>query len=146
MPITNAGCADLAQAMHPYVEAIPAYGGMRILDNAAVEVSVADDDPATLERFRRVYRDQDNPLQIPLVLRPVEYSYQQLLDAMARVDEARDLVAPFGAYISVMGPSVEMNRLRISLSRYTAAAADALYAEFGQIIFVDTEGCTVAPA
>lgn len=146
MPITNADCADLAKAMQPYGEAIPAYGGMRILDDAAVEVSVADDDPATLEGFRRVHRAQDNPLQIPLVLRPVEYSYQQLLDAMARVDEARALVAPFGAYISVMGPSVEMNRLRMSLSRYTTAAADALYAEFGQIIFVETKGRTVVRA
>jgi hypothetical protein len=76
----------------------------------------------------------------------VEYAYQQLLDAMPRVREGRELVAPFGVYISVMGPSHDINRIRITLSRYSKAAADALYAEFGDIIFVETRGATVAPS
>jgi hypothetical protein len=120
---------------------------MRILDDTAIEVCAAADDPDTLEAFRRVHRQQDNPLQIPLALRTVEYTYQQLLDAMPPVQrEARELLAPYGAYISTMGPSVDINRLRITLSRYSQDAAEVLNAKFGEIIFVETTAVTVVPA
>jgi hypothetical protein len=117
------------------------FGGLKITDDGAVEVSVVGTPTDALAAELAAASG------VAIRTRAAANSYGSLTSLTRRIDDAADGLRQRGIDMSAWGPSVEDNAVIVHLRNYTQEQADAPLQQFaGEPVIVATGSLDVAPA
>ena len=132
-----------AEAIQTHLQDIDdqSFGGLKITDDGAVEVSVAGTPTDALAAELAAASG------VTIRTRTVANSYSSLTSLTRKIDDAADGLRQSGVDISAWGPSVDDNAVIVHLRKYTKEQADALTQQFaGEPVIVATGSFDAAPA